>query len=99
MSENTTLIIAIIGGIVILLFLVRYAVIGNKDKYNIDKLSKGELPGNTTGESFVERMGRMMGIKDLKLICDEAEKMIRCYEINQIHWIFSCYYIFYPYSE
>jgi hypothetical protein len=80
MSSNTILIIAITGGLLVLLFLMKYAVMGKKDTNDIDKLAKGEIPADSTGESFVDRMGRMMGIKNFKFICDEAEKMIKAGE-------------------
>lgn len=76
MTENTTLIIAIIGGILVLLFLVRYAVIGSKDKYDIEKLSKGELPAQDE-KLHLNRLSARMGAKNFKDICGEAEEMVR----------------------
>lgn len=76
MTINTTLIIAIIGGILVLLFLLRYFVIGNKEKSDIEKLSQGESPGDDE-KLHLNKLSGKMGMKNFKEVCGEAEEMVR----------------------
>lgn len=76
MTENTTLIIAIIGGILVLIFLMRYAVIGNRDKYDVERLSKGEI--SVVDEKLhLNKLSGKMGMRNFKEVCSEADEMVR----------------------
>lgn len=80
MDANTIQTLAILGGILVLAFLLRYVIIGSKKKkdgYDLEALSRGEFQTAPTENSFVDKVGRQMNIKNFKAVCDNVMVMLK----------------------
>lgn len=79
MDSNTIQIIAILGGALVLAFLIRYAVMGvrKKDKYDFDSLARGEMPEEPEEKKFIDVVGKSMGIKNFRVVCDNVMVMLK----------------------
>lgn len=80
MDANTIQTLAILGGILVLAFLLRYVIIGSKkkkDSYDLEALSRGEFPTAPAENSFVDKVGKQMNIKNFKAVCDNVMVMLK----------------------
>jgi hypothetical protein len=81
MDANTIQTLAILGGIIVLAFLLRYVIIGSKKKkkdgYDLEALSRGEFPTAPAENSFVDKVGKQMNIKNFKAVCDNVMVMLK----------------------
>lgn len=80
MDGNTIQTLAILGGIIVLAFLLRYVIVGSKKKkegYDLEALSRGEFPNAPAENSFVDNVGKQMNIKNFKAVCDNVMVMLK----------------------